>query len=214
MTEQRTKQWHEQRLGKFTSSSIHKLMGVKGIGLTGTTYCFELAVDIVEGKDWNDDFISFDMQRGIDLEPFAFELFKSLMSKNFIRVEKSEFVRLNENEGSSPDGLVGDFGVLEIKCPKRDKFFRIVAFGEPEIDPAYLWQMQHQMYTTSREKAFFLNYYIHNGQELYHLLEIDRDDEMIEKIQERTIKGIEVRDQFVDQISNNIQYRKPGKLPF
>jgi len=212
MAEQRSKEWFEERLGKFTSSSIHKLMSIKGIGLTGESYCFELAVDIVEGKDWNDDFVSYDMQRGIDLEPFAFELFKKKMSMDFINVSTTEFIRLNENEGSSPDGLVSSDGVLEIKCPQREKFFKLVAFGKEAIDPAYLWQMQHQMRVTDREKAYFLNYYIHNGQELHHTIIVERDENMISRMVDRIDLSIEVRDNFVQQITNNIQYRQPGRL--
>lgn len=182
MSEQRTKEWYEERLGKFTSSSINNLMGIKGIGKTGETYCFSLAIDIVEGKNWSDDYVSYDMQRGIELEPFAFDLFNKKMQMEFIPVHKTNFIRLNENEGSSPDGLVGDYAVLEIKCPQREKFFNLVAFGKDVIDSNYLYQMQHQMYVTGREKAYFLNYYIHNGKELHHIIEVDRDDKIINLI--------------------------------
>lgn len=212
MAEQRTKEWYEARLGKFTSSSIHKLMGVKGLGATGESYCFELAVDIVEGKDWTDEFTSFDMQRGIELEPFAFELFKKKMQMEFVPVTKTEFIRLNENEGSSPDGLVGNDAVLEIKCPKREKFFNIIAFGVNAIDTSYIYQMQHQMSVTNRHKAYFLNYYIHNSKELFHIIEIERDDSIINKMNERISQAIEIRDSYVQKIIDNIQYRKEKKL--
>lgn len=214
MAEQRSKEWYDERLGKFTSSSIHKLMGIKGLGLTGESYCFELAVDIVEGKDWNDDFVSFDMQRGVELEPFAFDLFKKKMQKDFIKVSTTDFIRLNENEGSSPDGLVGSDGVLEIKCPKREKFFKLVAFGYDAIDSEYMWQMQHQMHVTGRSRAYFLNYYIHNGKELHHIIDVPRLDHMIDKMKERIDQAIGIRDNFIKKISENIQYREAKLLPF
>ncbi len=207
MSEQRSNEWFEERLGKFTSSNIHKLMGKKGLGETGKTYCFELATDIVSGKDWNENYVSFDMQRGIDLEPLAFEKFSEIMSEQFVNVEKSEFIILNDYTGSSPDGLVGDFGVLEMKCPKRNKFFKIVAFGESEIDSEYLWQMQHQMFVTGRSQAYFFNYYIFNGDPFWHLIEIEKDDLMQEQLEGRIEQAKEIRDEYIDQILSNIQYK-------
>lgn len=208
MAEQRTNEWHEERLGKFTSSNIHKLMGKKGLGETGKTYCLQLAIDLVEGKDWNDEFVSFDMQRGIDLEPFAFKKFSEIMGEQFLEVSTSEFIALNDYTGSSPDGLVGDFGILEMKCPKRDKFFKIIALGASEIDPEYFLQMQHQMFVTGRRIAYFFNYYIHNGNPLWHLLEIPRNEESISLMKERIEEAKEIRDEYVEMIISNIQYRE------
>ncbi|WP_404478721.1 YqaJ viral recombinase family protein [Sphingobacterium sp. ML3W] len=183
-------------------------MGAKGLGQTGETYCMELAIDIVEGKDWSDEFTSFDMQRGIELEPIAFEKFSEIMSMDFIDVQKCGFIKLNKDTGSSPDGLVGDFGTLEIKCPKRDKFFNLVAFGSSEIDKAYLWQMQHQMMVTDRRLAYFFNYYIHNGKPLWHLLEVQRDDQSIDLMAKRIKEATNKRDEYVELISSNIQYKE------
>ena len=41
-----TKEWFDQRLGKFTSSRIHELMGIKGLGKTGESYAFEISVSV------------------------------------------------------------------------------------------------------------------------------------------------------------------------
>lgn len=208
MIEQRSEEWFNQRLGKFTSSNIHKLMGIKGLGETGNTYCFELAVDLVEGRDLGDNLVTFDMQRGIDLEPFAIEKFTELMSLRFVKVEQTGFIELNDYTGSSPDSLVGDDGVLEIKCPKRDNFFKIVANDYEAIKKEYFLQMQHQMYCTNRNIAYFFNFYIHNGNPLWHLIEVPRDDETIEKMEGRIEQAKEIRDSYIDQILSNIQYKQ------
>jgi len=63
--EQRTAEWHNARLGKFTASEIHKLMGVKGLGETGKTYAFEKAIEQLYGLI-DENFVSFDMQIGFD----------------------------------------------------------------------------------------------------------------------------------------------------
>lgn len=96
---QRSENWHNERLGKFTASEIHKLLGKQGLGLTGETYCFEKACEIVFGIDEEENFISSDMQRGINLEPLAFDKFKELKELDFIEVKEAYFFPLGENAG-------------------------------------------------------------------------------------------------------------------
>lgn len=201
---QRTPEWYESRRGMFTSSRIHELMGQKGLGKTGETYAFEMAVDIAEGWNMEESYVSFDMQRGIDTEPLAFAKFSDLMSLNFVSVEPCGFFALNEFTGGSPDGLVGDDGVLEIKCPKPETFFRVVL--ENYIDPKYYDQIQHQMLVTGRTKGHYFVYCIYNGVEKWHHIEVSIDQErhriMIERIKEAKTK----RDEFVKQLLENRQY--------
>ena len=94
--EQRSKEWFDSRLGKFTASEIHKLLGVKGLGETGKTYAFEKACELVYGKDENDDFTSFDLKRGVELEPMAFRKFKEL--EEYFAKYKQKFKNSPYNE--------------------------------------------------------------------------------------------------------------------
>ena len=55
---QRSKEWYDVRLGRFTASRISELMGVKGLGLTGENYAFELACEEVFGIEEDADFVS------------------------------------------------------------------------------------------------------------------------------------------------------------
>ena len=96
------------------------------------------------------------MQRGVEQEPLAFEKFKSIVSLDFLEVETCGFFKDSEHVGASPDGLVSDDAILEIKCPNSINFFKLVA--KEEIDSKYYAQMQHQMYCTNRIKAYFFNY--------------------------------------------------------
>ena len=92
--EQRSNDWFEARKGKFTASSIHRLMGKEGLAKTKQSidsYAFEKAVEVVYGLD-EDQIISFDMQRGIDLEPLAFARFSDNKVLDFIEVKDSTFI--------------------------------------------------------------------------------------------------------------------------
>jgi len=204
--EQRSKEWFDSRLGKFTASEIHKLLGVKGLGETGKTYAFEKACELVYGKDENDDFTSFDLKRGVELEPMAFRKFKELKQEDFIDVQETNFFPYGENAGASPDGLVGDDSILEIKCPRSNKFFNIVQGGEDEIDKVYIAQMQMQMLCTNSLKCYFFNYIIFNGEEMWHEIIVDRDDTMIEWIKGRIIDATIIRDEYVKQLKANRQF--------
>lgn len=154
---QRSPDWFDIRLERFTASEIHKLTGVKGLGLTGKTYAIEKAIEHIKGGK-EEVFSSNDTKRGVELEPLAFNRIKEIKYLDFLDVTDASFFEYGEHAGASPDGLVSDNSVLEIKCPKDNKFFKIVADGD--IDNEYQWQMQMQMLATNTERAYFFNYII------------------------------------------------------
>ena len=205
---QRTDDWFKMRQGRFTASQIHRLLGKDTLQRTKdsiSNYAFEKAVESIYGH-LEEDFVSYDMQRGIDLEPLAFNRFKALKEFDFIDVQKCVFFPLGSHAGASPDGLVGKNAILEIKCPKRHKFFKIVANGESEIDSQYIAQMQMQMLCTNSEKAYFFNYYIEDGIEFWHEIIINRDEEMIDLIKQRIKQASEIKLDFIEKINNNKQF--------
>lgn len=204
--EQRSNEWYNHRIGKFTASEIHKLMGIKGLGETGKSYCFEKACEIVYGIDEDNNLETPDMKRGILLEPLAFRKFKELKYDEFIEVEKCGFFKFCNNSGASPDGLVDDDGVLEIKCPRPNKFFKIVKDGIDAIDKEYLFQIQKQLLATKRQKAYFFNYLIYNGREMYHEIVIQRDEKVIELMKERIKEAVIIRDLYIAQLKEKQQF--------
>jgi putative phage-type endonuclease len=203
---QRSEEWFNARKGRFTASEIHKLMGVKGLGLTGESYCFEKASEIVFGLDDEDNFISYDMKRGIELEPLAFRKFKELKEQLFIDVKETTLFPYGDNACASPDGLVGNDAILEIKCPRSTKFFNLVAKGFDAIDKEYYYQMQFQMMCTNSTKAHFFNYQIFNGVEMWHEIEVDKCEKTIALIDERLIEATKLRDEFIQYLINNKQF--------
>jgi len=206
MNQQRSKDWYNVRLGKFTASEIHKILGFKGLGQTGETYCFEKAVELVYGVDEEERFESSDMKRGIELEPLAFRKFKELKYFDFIDVKESYFFPYNKDAGASPDGVVGDDSILEIKCPRSNKFFKLLAKGKEAIDSEYYDQMQMQMLCSKSKKAYFFNYMIFKGVEMWHEIIVERDEKRIELIKSRLEEAIKLRNDFVSYLTNNKQF--------
>jgi len=201
---QRTESWLKDRYGKFTASEIVKLLGIKGLGETGKTYAIEKAIEELYGE-FEEPFISYDMQNGIDTEPLAFEKFKQLKGLEFLEVEKCGFFNFGEHAGASPDGLVSDNSVLEIKCPKSTTFFKLVATNE--IDAKYYAQMQMQMLCTGANKAYFFNYLVHDGTEYYHEIIVERNQVMIEKIKDRINEAVEIKTEYINLINKNKQWK-------
>lgn len=206
--EQRSKEWFKIREGRFTASEIHRLLGKEGLARTKQSidsFAFEKAVETLYGRE-EIELNNFDIQRGVTLEPLAFKLFKELKECEFLETKETGFHTYGENAGASPDGLVSDNSNLEIKCPRRNKFFKIVANGFDEIDAKYKAQMQMQMLATKTEKTYFLNYHLENSLEHWHIIEVPRDEKQIDLIKKRIEIGTEIKLDYIEKINNNRQF--------
>ena len=201
---QRSIEWKNSRYGKFTASEIVKLLGVRGLGETGKSYAIEKAIEELYGE-MEEQFISYDMAKGTETEPLAFAKFKELKGLEFLDVSECGFFTYGEHAGASPDGIVSDNAILEIKCPKSTTFFKLVATNE--VDPKYYAQMQMQMLCTGMDKSYLFNYLIHDGTEYYHEIIVERDEVMIMKIKERLIEAIEIKNDYINKINNNKQWK-------
>lgn len=205
---QRTKEWFKVREGRFTASKINRLLGKESLSRTKQsidTYAFEKAIETVYGRE-EDTYISEDMQRGINQEPLAFNLFKEIKSYEFLEVKEVGFYKLGKHAGASPDGNVSNNSNLEIKCPRRNKFFKLVANGINEVDKDYIAQMQMQMLCTKTEKSYFLNYYLENNIQYWHEIIIERDETMIDLIEKRIDIATEIKLEYIEKINKNAQW--------
>lgn len=203
---QRSEEWHNQRLGRFTASRISELLGIKGLNESGKNLAFEKATEIVFGRDPDWEIESWDMKRGTALEPEAFALFQSIMARKFIPVQECFFFPNGENGGASPDGIVGSSATLQIKCPRPLKLFNLIKDGIAGIESDHIDQMQDEMRCTNSEHAYYFNYCIWKGKELHHTIIVPRNEERIKLIEERIEEAAELRDQFVEQLTHQKQF--------
>ena len=192
--EQRTEDWYNIRKGKMTASNADTIIA-NGKGLE--TYIYNLMAEYYSSAE-KENYINADMQRGIDLEPEArleFEFYTDL------DVQEVGFIEYNEFIGVSPDGLVGDDGLIEIKCPNDSIYFKLLLSNN--IKPEYIAQMQMQMYVTDRQYCYFVSYNPNFEKSLY-IKKINRDEEMIDKLK----KGLERGTELIKEIKKN--FRKVG----
>tara|TARA_R110002153_G_scaffold180475_2_gene333916 strand:+ start:1374 stop:2000 length:627 start_codon:yes stop_codon:yes gene_type:complete len=208
MIEQRSDEWFEARRGKFTASNISQIL-TKGkskdsVGVSLHSLALDKAIEELYGVE-RDNFISFDMQRGIDLEPKAFSKLTEILAEDFIETTEASFVSYGYNAGASPDGLTSNNWNIEIKCPNRINFFKFVA--SEDIKKEYIDQMQMQMLATGTEGTYFFNYYEDaNGRQFHHLTEVLRDEERIQLIKERLELAIESKNSAIEEIKHKAQY--------
>ena len=192
--EQRTEDWYNIRKGKMTASNAETIIA-NGKGLE--TYIYNLMAEYYSSAE-KENYINADMQRGIDLEPEAkieFQFYTGLDIKEVGCVELNEYIL------ASPDGLIGDDGLIEIKCPNDSIYFKLLLSNN--IKPEYIAQMQMQMYVTDRQYCYFVSYNPNFEKSLY-IKKINRDEEMIDKLQ----KGLERGTQLIKEIKEN--FRKVG----
>ena len=114
--QQGTEEWLKIRLGKFTASSANAIK-TNGKGLE--TLALEKAVEIIIGKEAKKKFKSQSMEDGNEREDEARTVYELTTGLTVVQVG---FCELNENVGASPDGLVGEDGLVELKCPEAKTF--------------------------------------------------------------------------------------------
>ena len=171
--EQNTEEWLLCRLGKFTASNAHTIK-VANIGLQ--TLCLKLVAERMTGKI-EEGYKSPAMERGHELEEMAANAYE--LETGTI-TSKVGFCELDEDTGASPDRLIGDDGLLEIKC-KTDVVYLKELFG-CEIDQEHESQMQMQMYVTNRQWCDYVVYNPNFKQKSLIIKRINRDEVAIEKI--------------------------------
>lgn len=178
---QNTPEWIEARLCKFTASDAQAI-ATAGIGLD--TLILKKVAEKLTGKA-TDGYINKDMERGHELEMEARNTYE-LETGNL--VEEVGFCQLNEYIGCSPDGLIGEDGLIEIKCKADHVFVQAMLDHKPES--SHLWQMQMQMYITNRKWCDYVVYNPNFPKPLI-VIRVDRDEKMIEKIKAGLDTGVD-----------------------
>ena len=153
---QRSEEWFAARLGKVTASRVADVMSrtKTGPAAARTNYMMELLCQRLTGRH-EEGFTSAAMIRGTELEPVARSAYEVLTGEI---VAESGFVVHPDivGFGASPDGEVGDKGLIEIKCPNTAQHIQFLRTGKP--DGRYIWQMYAQMVCTGRQWCDFVSY--------------------------------------------------------
>ena len=188
---QGTEEWKRQRLGKITASRFCDMMtngrGTGAMGKTAYSYMYDLIAERLTGEP-QDEIISKHLDWGNANEPQARAMYCLISGR---RVTQTGFIAMNDDIGGSPDGLVGDSGGVEIKCPSSSRI-HLGYIEQCKVPNDYFWQVQGLMWVTGREWWDFVSF-DPRMPEKYQLFVFreERDDQAIKELEFRAARFIE-----------------------
>jgi putative phage-type endonuclease len=192
---QGTDEWFKARLGKVTASKVSDIMTKtkSGYGASRKNYMGQLLCERLTGKR-EESYTNAAMMRGTELEPKA---------RAFYEVSNSDVIECGLIDhpaikmfAASPDGLVGDEGLIEIKCPNTMTHVDFLLSKKP--DSKYITQMQVQMACTGRKWCDFVSFDDRLPVEMqFSTVRIMRDDAYISEVEAEVKLFLEELDNLV-----------------
>lgn len=176
--EQSTPEWFEARRGCVTASRVADVIAKtkSGPAASRRNYLAQLVAERLTGEV-AESYSNAAMQWGMDTEPLARAAYAFYSGQD---VQEAGFVLHPSigDAGASPDGLVGEDGLVEIKCPNTAT--HIDTLLGRKVLGKYVAQIQWQLACTSRQWCDFVSFDPRMPEELRLFVErVDRDDDAI-----------------------------------
>ena len=199
MIEQGSPEWFAQRLGKVTASKIGDIVArtKTSYSTSRANYMAQLVVERLTGVK-TESFTNAAMEWGTQTEPLAraaYELKQGVMVDEVAMIDHPTIPMT----GASPDGLVGEEGMIEIKCPNTATHIDTLLSGE--ADKRYTYQQQWQMACTGRKWNDFVSFdsRMPEGLQLF-ICRVHRDDELIKTLEDEVKKFLQELDEKVEKL--------------
>lgn len=199
--EQRTEAWFQSRLGRVTASRVADVIAKTKSGYSASrdNYMAQLICERLTGQQ-GESFTNAAMQHGTETEPLARSAYEA---HSDVMVEEVGFVQHPkiEQAGASPDGLVGLFGMLEIKCPNTAT--HIDTLLSQTVPTKYITQMQWQMRCCERQWCDFVSFDPRLPQDLQLFVKrVDFDAAYVATLEEEVNLFLKELDQKVNKLTN------------
>lgn len=148
--EQLSDEWYEARLGKVTASHFGDVLAGKDTSRR-KTYMMKLLAERVTGQR-QEGYSDKNMEWGIETEPQARDYYEWVTDEKVSQVG----ICFADEVGASPDGMVGDEGLLEIKCPLTTTHLGYIIANR--LPAMYKPQVQGQLLVMGRAWVDFMSY--------------------------------------------------------
>lgn len=206
--EQRTDEWRQMRCGWLGASQLHEALAKTktGWGASRANLLARLAVERLTGKP-QETYVNAAMQHGIDTEAearaaYQFEVGALVKPCSFFR-HPTIF-----GTGASPDGLVGDDGLLETKCPTPATHINTLTGAS--IPQMYRYQMAWQIACTGRAWVDFVSYSPAFPENMrLHVQRVHRDDKQIAELETQVREFLSELDAKIAALTS--RYGTPAK---
>lgn len=156
MIEQGTDAWKAQRLGKVTASRVADVIAKtkSGVSASRVNYEAQIICERLTGAA-TEGYTNAAMQHGIDTEPQARSGYEFMRNVDVMLASFVDHPRVPMS-GASPDGFVGDDGLLEIKCPQQAAHLETLLTNK--VPAKYVTQMMWQMAATERNWCDYVSF--------------------------------------------------------
>jgi putative phage-type endonuclease len=194
---QRSPEWRKIRCGKIGASDMSAVLAKGksgGESKTRKTLMFRVLAERLSGIP-QETYCNSAMKWGTEHEPYARNLYEMEMSCS---VKQVGFVEWDEYAGCSPDGFVGEDGLVEIKCPNTSTHLSYILANR--MPPEYFIQVQSQMWITERRWCDFVSYDPRIPCKAFWMIRVERDMKKIIKIQDNVMWFIDELKEFEKQI--------------
>lgn len=201
--DQGSEEWLKLRLGVATASNFDKIITPTGKESTQfEKYALELATQTLVSEP-DSTYKNEAMQRGNALEPLARQLYQEI-TLNFVD-EITMFKSDCGNFGYSPDGLIGEDGLLEIKCPLATTHLKYLI--DNKLPSEYIPQVQGGLLVSGRKWCDFVSYHPNFKERNMLIIRVKRDEEFIAKLKDGIEKTIKLRDQILAKLAIDPEYK-------
>jgi putative phage-type endonuclease len=181
-SEQGSPEWFAARLGKVTASRIADVVAKTKTGPSASraNYMAELLAERLTGVT-AESFKSDAMKWGTENEPDARAAYEFYRNETVVEAGFILHPTIDQS-GASPDGFVGDDGLVEIKCPNTATHMDTL-LGKM-VPAKYVNQMQWQMACTGRQWCDFVSYDPRMPEHLRMFVKrMPRDDKRIKELE-------------------------------
>jgi len=208
MIEQGSEEWKQIRLGKVTGSRIKEILAKTKTGAAASraNYKAELVCER-RTKTPLDGFSNGPMEWGKEMEAEARRRYEA---ETGVLVQEVAFVDhpTISMSGASPDGLVGNDGLVEIKCPNTKTHIETLLANKAPSQ--YIAQMQFQMACTGRAWCDFVSFDPRMPEaEQYFCIRVFKDEKYILEMEKEVIKFLSEVDQSIQlldaRLKNDLQ---------
>jgi putative phage-type endonuclease len=203
--EQGTPEWFAARLGNVTASRVADVIAKTKSGYSASrdNYMAQLICERMTGTV-AESYTNAAMAWGTETEPLARAAYESLAD---VLVDEVGYIAhpTIERAGASPDGLIGLFGLLEIKCPNTAT--HIDTLISDQVPTKYITQVQWQMSCTGRTWADFVSFdpRLPSGLQMF-VKRVEFDAEYVAMLKEEVIKFLAELDAKISKLNERLNH--------
>ena len=197
MSIQGSPEWLSERAGKVTASMVSAVLA-KPETAGFRDYQAQLVAEILTGKPQGSDYTNAHMAFGTEMEPLARSAYEAETGFSVDEVGFCQHPTI-ERAGASPDGLVGNSGLVEIKCPKVATHLAYLIAGV--VPAGYKNQMMWQMACSGRDWCDFASFRPDLPEHLQlFIIRFKRDPERIKELEAAAIAFLDTVDKMINQL--------------